>query len=582
MTNRRVFVPVLLAAAVLAVPAAALAAAGPAPGSAARAAQPAAARPANGLGQKPYMGWSSWSLESTRFPGYNGESFITEANVKKMSNVMASKLQAFGYTYVNIDSGWSNGFDSFGRPRADSGKFPDGIAAVASYVHAKGQKLGIYYIGGLNPSVYDRNSPIQGTACHARDIAVQPLTKTNSWMTNWAINWSNPCAQAYINSIANQFASWGVDFLKLDGITPTTFRNIGPSATDGRGDVKAWSQALIQTGRPIWLTISWSIQHDFASYWKQYANGIRVDTDVECYCNTIVTWDHSVKARFKDLTLWAGDIGPGTWADMDSVDVGVGAMDGITNDERQTVMTFWAAESAPLYSGDDLTKLDSFGLSLLTNTEVIAVDQAARPARPVSTSTSQQVWAAHNPDGSVTVALFNLGSSTATVTAKWSDLGLSGSAAVRDLWSHTALGSFTGSFSASLPKHGSRLLRVTPRSGGATTSTLVNQGSGRCLDDPGANTTDGTHVIIWDCHGVSNQQWTVSGHQLQVLGKCLAAPTAVIATCDTSAIQQWNVNADGTVTAVASGLCLDVTGTANSPVKVATCTGAPSQHWRRV
>src|SRR5437762_160810 len=180
---------------------------------------------------------------------------------------------------------------------------------------------------------------------------------------------------------------------------------------------------------------------------------------------------------------------------MDAVDVGVGAMDGMTNDERQTVMTFWAAESAPLYSGDDLTKLDSFGLSLLTNTEVIAVDQAARPARPVSTSTSQQVWAAHNPDGSVTVALFNLGSSTATVTAKWSDLGLSGSAAVRDLWSHTALGSFTGSFSAS---------------------------------------------------------------------------------------QHWNVDAEGTVTAVASGLCLDVTGTANSPVKVATCTAAPSQHWRRV
>ena len=391
---------------------------------------------------------------------------------------------------------------------------------------------------------------------------MQPLTKTNSWMTNWAINWSNPCAQAYINSIANQFASWGVDFLKLDGITPTTFRNIGPSATDGRGDVKAWSQALIQTGRPIWLTISWSIRHDFASYWKQYANGIRVDTDVECYCNTIVTWDHSVKARFKDLTLWAGDIGPGTWADMDSVDVGVGAMDGITNDERQTVMTFWAAESAPLYSGDDLTKLDSFGLSLLTNTEVIAVDQAARPARPVSTSTSQQVWAAHNPDGSVTVALFNLGSSTATVYL-WRGGG-SGVIYGDDFTLTTQFGGGGGG------------------GGGGGTHAYVSAASGRCIDDPGASTTPGTQMIIWDCHGVSNQQWTVSGHQLQVLGKCLAAPTAVIATCDTSAIQQWNVNADGTVTAVASGLCLDVTGTANSPVKVATCTGAPSQHWRRV
>jgi hypothetical protein len=144
------------------------------------------------------------------------------------------------------------------------------------------------------------------------------------------------------------------------------------------------------------------------------------------------------------------------------MNVGNGSMDGITKDERQTTTTLWAITAAPLYTGDDITKLDSYGLSLLTNDEVIAVDQAGKPATPVSQSSNQQVWKVKNADGSYTVALFNLGDSTATVTANWSDLGFSGSATVRDLWSHTDLGSFSGHFSASLKTHASRLLKVTP------------------------------------------------------------------------------------------------------------------------
>jgi hypothetical protein len=122
----------------------------------------------------------------------------------------------------------------------------------------------------------------------------------------------------------------------------------------------------------------------------------------------------------------------------------------------------WAIEAAPLYSGDDLTQLDSYGLSLLTNSEVIAVDQAGNPAKPVSQHTNQQVWYARNSDGSYTVALFNLDSAPAAVTANWSDLGITGPAAVRDLWSHSNLGDFAWSFGANLPAHGSRLLRITP------------------------------------------------------------------------------------------------------------------------
>ncbi|MBW7461771.1 glycoside hydrolase family 27 protein, partial [Paenibacillus sepulcri] len=149
-------------------------------------------------------------------------------------------------------------------------------------------------------------------------------------------------------------------------------------------------------------------------------------------------------------------------------------------DERRTAMSLWAMSSAPLYIGNDMTNLDSYGIELLTNEEVIAVDQAGKPAHPVSTATDQQVWYANNGDGTYTVGLFNLGSSSATVTVNWNDIGLTGPASVRDLWSHTELGSFdTGYSSVDLPSHGSRLFKVT--AGGGT--SLVND------DDTGISYT---------------------------------------------------------------------------------------------
>jgi hypothetical protein len=126
-------------------------------------------------------------------------------------------------------------------------------------------------------------------------------------------------------------------------------------------------------------------------------------------------------------------------------------------------MTLWAIESAPLYTGDDLTSLDAYGRSLLTNDEVIALDQSGVVARPVSTASPQQVWSARNRDGSYTVALFNLGTAPSTVTASLAELGLSGSVSVRDVWAHRSLGGVDGSITAHLPVHGSALYRVTPR-----------------------------------------------------------------------------------------------------------------------
>jgi hypothetical protein len=459
--------------------------------------------------QHPYMGWSSWSLESTSYPGVNtsgSASWLTEQHVLQQADVMAAKLKPYGYEYINIDAGWQKGFDSYGRPTADPARFPDGIAYVTRYVHAKGLKLGIYLAVGLDPAAYNGgNTPIYGApGCYTRDIVYPDLRTTNGWNSAYKINYANPCAQAYINSIADLFASWGVDFLKLDGVGPGS--NQGDANHDNTADVAAWSAALKQTGRQILFVISWSLSHNEASTWQQYTNGWRIDTDVECYCNTLVTWNNSVKERWDDVVQWIGDAGPGHWNNLDSLDVGNGAMDGLTNVERQSYMTLWALEAAPLFSGDDLTKLDSYGLSLLTNSEVIAVDQAGNPAKPVSQRTNQQVWYARNSDGSYTVALFNLDSAPAAVTANWSDLGITGPAAVRDLWSHANLGNFTGSFGATLPAHGSRLLRITPDAIAANNPSMP-------ANLHGTASTPSSISLAWDpsqSHGHAPVGYTVS------------------------------------------------------------------------
>jgi hypothetical protein len=413
------------------------------------------------------MGWSTWSLESTNFPGVNPTgpaSFLNEANVLKQTDVVASTLKSHGYQYINVDAGWMGGFDGFARPLSNATTFPDGMKFVGNYIHNKGLKFGAYLAVGLDLRAYNNgNTPIFGAQnCFTRDIVFADLRTTNGWNSSYKMDFSKSCAQAYLNSIANELASWGVDFLKLDGVGPGSFQ--GGANYDNTADVAAWNTALTQTGRPIQFVISWSLSHRQDSVWKANTNGWRVDTDVECYCSTIVTWNNSVKARFNDVVQWIPDSGSGHFNNLDSLDVGVGAMDGVTDTERQTYMTLWAIEAAPLYAGDDLTKLDSYGLSLLTNDEVIAVDQAGIAARPVSQATNQQVWYARNADGSYTVALFNLGADQANVTADLADLGISGTATVRDLWSHQNLANATGSIQSSLASHGSRLFRVTPSS----------------------------------------------------------------------------------------------------------------------
>ncbi|MEV6843640.1 X2-like carbohydrate binding domain-containing protein [Actinoplanes sp. NPDC051411] len=412
--------------------------------------------------RKPYMGWSSYSMQV-----YSGNGkWITADQLLKQSDAMHAKLQKYGYDYINVDAGWNDGVDGNGRPKPSTTLYPQGLQKVIDHVHANGQKFGVYMIPGIAPAVYDASLPIAGApGCTTHDIVKQPAQPSDYWHIGYRIDFSNPCSQKYIDSIADLFAEWGVNFVKFDSVTPGS--GVSDRSLDARDDVAAWSTAL--KAHRIWFELSWAVDPAFAGYWRSQANGWRIEWDVECYCaNDALTQWANIARLFPDTATWWRNGENGGWNDLDSLDVGNGSMDGLTRDERRTATTLWAVSAAPLYLGNDLTNLDPYGLSLVTNPEVIAVDQAGTPARPVSTSAQQQVWYALNADGSYTVALFNLGRTDKDITANFSDLGLTGAATVRDLWARTDLGRFTGRFTAAdVPIHGVRLLRVTPQRGAA-------------------------------------------------------------------------------------------------------------------
>ncbi|MEV6839563.1 carbohydrate-binding protein [Streptomyces sp. NPDC051133] len=425
-----------------------------------------------GTAAKPYMGWSSWSMQSSQYPGLNPDgnySYLTEANVLKQTDALAAKLKNYGYDHVNIDAGWwmdkdwTSEFDQYGRQTPDPVRFPHGMKSVADHIHAKGLKAGIYLPVGLEKGAYGGGgTPISDApGCTTADIVYPDLRTTNGWDSAYKIDFGNPCAQKYIDSQAQLLADWGYDFLKLDGVGPGSFKS--GDNYDNVPDVAAWHRAIAATGRPIHLELSWSLDIGHAADWKKYSNGWRIDTDVECYCNTLVTWENSVNDRWNDAPAWSHEAGPGGWNDLDAIDVGNGAMDGLTPAERQSYMTLWAISKSPLFTGDDLTRLDGYGVSLLTNRDVIAVDQSTSPvARPVTPLGDQQVWGTGNSDGTYTVALFNLGDASASVTAEWASFGFTGAASVRDLWNHEDLGTHKNRITATLPAHGSRLFTVKP------------------------------------------------------------------------------------------------------------------------
>jgi len=561
----------------------------------------------NGAARTPLLGWSSWSFL---------RSSPTEAKMKAQAAGLASSgLVAAGYQYVNLDDFWylnpATTVDAYGRWVTDTSKFPDGMANLGTYIHGLGEKFGMYLTPGIPVAAYNQNTPIAGTSFHARDI----VSNTSSFETNYNfgsgamyyIDYAkNPAAaQAFLNSWADLLAGYGIDYLKIDGVSP----NDGD--TEGVADVQHWSQALNQSGRTIHLELSNSLTVGDAASWQQSANGWRIDGDVECYCGSngssfpLTDWNN-VHGRFTDVVPWIGVGTTGGWNDLDSIEVGNGSNDGLTLDERKTQLTLWAIENSNLTLGVDLTNLDSTDVGLLTNPELLAVDRSGHPARPVDATTQLQAWYAPNGDGSYTVALFNLSGSSASVSVNWQDLGFTGSAAtVHDDWSHTDLGSYATGYSVSLPTHGTTLLKVTPTGSVGYTAmsyNLLNVNSGLDLAVSGNATGSGAAIVQQSADSGLDQEWQLApmgDGSYKVINRnsrlLLAAPSSVQGaqlvqgTDDNATDTRWRFAPTGTgaYTLVSSSdsMLADVSGASTAAgaavVQWPSNSGA-NQHWTLV
>ena len=355
----------------------------------------------------PPMGWNSWDNFGTS---------VTEAQAKAQADVMARELKSHGWQYVVVDIQWYEAgaqghsykegarlsMDGYGRLLPAVSRFPSaaggrGFAPLAAYVHSLGLKFGIHLMRGIPRQAVEENLPILGTPYHARDIADR--VHTCPWNPDmYGVDMSKPGAQAYYDSVFALIASWGVDFVKVDDLSRPYFQNIR--------EVEAIRTAIDRTGRPIVLSLSpGATDIRAAEHVRAHANMWRISDDF---------WDRwlTLRDQFRRLSLWNRWREPGAWPDADMLPLGRLMMDSRTSrftpDEQVTLMTLWSIARSPLIFGGDLTQLDPFTRSLLTNDEVLAVDQHSADNGPLFDHEGLIAWTAKDPaDGSTYLAVFN-------------------------------------------------------------------------------------------------------------------------------------------------------------------------------
>ncbi|MDH6128078.1 alpha-galactosidase [Kitasatospora sp. GP82] len=528
----------------------------------------------NGLAATPPMGWNSWDTF-----GCNA----AEQTVKDTADFMASSgMRDAGYQYLTIDDCWmSRSRDSGGNLVPDPQKYPDGLTALASYVHAKGLKFGVY-----ESPTYHTCQGFPGSLGHEQQDA-------------------------------RTFASWGVDFLKYDNcLDSDPARRVGDERLPLQTRDGWMRDALAATGRPVVLSLSLQPAAQGETPWvwgRSTANMWRIDGDRDASFAGLTRLVHTDL----DKSQYAG---PGAWNDIDMLETGNYASASsdpnqrLSYDQEKSELSVAAVLAAPLISGADLRTAAAAGgsgfpisgqdLGVYLNKDVIAVDQdrLGRQGTPVSTGNGLDVLARPLAGGDVAVALFNETSAPAAISTTATAVGLPASSTgytLDDLWAHTTSTSTDGTISATVPAGGTVLYRVAARP--LTTSPakpLVSASSGRCLDAWNNQTAAGTKIEIWDCNGGANQQWSATSNgDLRAYGgsRCLGTANGslawgtpvVIQPCDGSAGQKWHLNSDGTVTTPSQyGLCLDVTG-GNVPagnvngtaVEVYGCDGGANQRW---
>jgi hypothetical protein len=445
----------------------------------------------------PPMGWNSWDCYGAG---------VWEPDVLANADYMEKNLKSHGWNLITIDIQWYEPLahtteyrrgavlemDANGRLLPAPNRFPmtketRSFKPIADYLHAKGLNFGIHLIRGIPRQAVDKNVPILGTSVRAADIAdKKSVCFWNGDM--YGVDMTKSGAQEYYDSVFTLMASWDLDFVKVDDL----------SFPYDKPEIEAIHKAIDKTGRPIVFSTSpGDTPVSQGKHVQMNANMWRISGDF---------WDNwrALYAQFARLDSWTPFRGPGHWPDADMLPLGnirawqeTGAWTHFTRDEQITLMTLWSIARSPLIMGGNMPKNDEFTLSLMTNDEVIAVNQRSTNNRQLFAinNNTHFAWVADVPGSKDKyVAIFNAspapvggqgrgrsgpGSASvaqpapapvdpaamqpATISVTLADIGLTGPCKIRDLWGHKDLGAVDARFSATVNSHGAVLYRLQPQ-----------------------------------------------------------------------------------------------------------------------
>jgi len=375
--------------------------------------------PPNGLALTPPMGWNTWNK-------YGCD--IDEATIRRQADAMVSSgMKAAGYSYVVIDDCWQGERDAMGNIGADSARFPSGIKSLADYVHGRGLKFGIYSDAG-------------DKTCQKR-----------------------PGSRGHEFQDAIQYAAWGVDYLKYDWCNSESL--------DAKAAYETMALALRASGRPIVFSIcEWGTNRPWLWAASVGGNSWRTTGDIYDAWERI-THDHEWFGVLDILDLQVGldaYAGPGHWNDPDMLEVGNG---GMSPDEYRAHFALWAMLSAPLIAGNDLATMNAETAAILTNREIIAVDQdkLGVQARRAAKLGDAEVWVKPLTDGAQAVLLLNRSTTRRTIVADWETLRLPSylRVEVRDLQNGVTLKPAVGRIRMEVAPHAAAILKLKPAHGGS-------------------------------------------------------------------------------------------------------------------
>lgn len=435
------------------------------------------------VAQTPPMGWNSFDAYDCR---------INETEFLAIVDYMSENLLEYGWEYAVIDYIWWHpepgnwdtprrkghpnirykspgeplhpeyiNLDEYGRLVPSVERFPSsadgkGFKVIADYVHEKGMKFGIHIMRGVHRSAAFQDLPILGTEYTMKDIA-EPWD-TCGWCNHmWGVDPTKPGAQEYYNSLFKMYAEWGVDFIKADDTMFPPYH---------KGEIEMMRKAIDNCGRPIVLSLSCGeAPLGMADHLKANANMWRISADF---------WDNwkSLEHNFDLLNAWSSHAGPGAWPDADMLPIGKLSLDdrphgpermtNFTKPEQYTLLTLWSISRSPLMLGNDMLSMDDFTLQLITNPEVLNVNQKSSDNRQIVQRNGSCVWIATEPDsGDKYVAIFNMKENEAEVVFDLELDYLRGSYNVRDLWAQKDIGTTKKYLKSKLPPHGAGLYRLS-------------------------------------------------------------------------------------------------------------------------